>query len=98
MGLSKLGLFIAESDKRNSDGKLDENAVVGISTQKELIRTKADLAGVNLSSYKLLPPMSFAYVPDTSRRGEKIALGLILIVLLKSCRKTKRTLLYSIMQ
>ena len=75
MGLSKLGLFIAESDKRNSDGKLDENAVVGISTQKELIRTKANLAGVNLSSYKLLPPMSFAYVPDTSRRGEKIALA-----------------------
>ena len=75
MGLSKLGLFIEESDKRNTDGKLDENAVVGISTQKELIRTKADLAGVNLSSYKLLPPMSFAYVPDTSRRGEKIALA-----------------------
>ena len=75
MGLSKLGLFIAESDKRNTDGKLDENAVVGISTQKELIWTKADLAGVNLSSYKLLPPMSFAYVPDTSRRGEKIALA-----------------------
>lgn len=75
MALSKLGLYIEESDARNSNGVLDENAVVGISTQKELIRTKADLAGVNLASYKLLPPMSFAYVPDTSRRGDKIALA-----------------------
>ncbi len=75
MGLTKLGLFIEEADERNSDGQLDENAVVGISTQKELIRTKANLSGVSLTSYKLLPPMSFAYVPDTSRRGEKIALA-----------------------
>lgn len=75
MGLCKLGVFIEESDERNIDGQLDENAVVGISTQKELIKTKADLAGVSLTSYKLLPPMSFAYVPDTSRRGEKIALA-----------------------
>ena len=75
MALNKLGLYIEESDARNSNGVLDENAVVGISAQKELIRTKADLAGVNLASYKLLPPMSFAYVPDTSRRGDKIALA-----------------------
>ena len=75
MALSKLGLYIEESDERNCNGVLDENAVVGISTQKELIRTKADLAGVNLATYKLLQPMSFAYVPDTSRRGDKIALA-----------------------
>ena len=75
MALNKLGLYIEESDARNSNGVLDENAVVGISAQKELIRTKADLAGVNLASYKLLSPMSFAYVPDTSRRGDKIALA-----------------------
>lgn len=75
MALNKLGLYIKESDERNSNGVFDENSVVGISTQKELIRTKADLAGVSLSSYKLLPPMSFAYVPDTSRRGDKIALA-----------------------
>lgn len=75
MALNKLGLYIKESDERNSNGVFDENSVVGISTQKELIRTKADLVGVSLSSYKLLPPMSFAYVPDTSRRGDKIALA-----------------------
>ena len=31
--------------------------------------------GVSLKSYKLLPPGTFAYVPDTSRRGDKIALA-----------------------
>jgi type I restriction enzyme S subunit len=28
-----------------------------------------------MTSYKLLPPRHFAYVPDTSRRGEKMSLG-----------------------
>ena len=41
-----------------------------------MIKTKADLEGVNLSGYKIVPTNYFAYVPDTSRRGEKIALAL----------------------
>ena len=63
------------SDLRNSDGHYKENDVVGISTQKALIKTKADLEGVSLLSYKLLLPGYFAYVPDTSRRGDKISLA-----------------------
>ena len=73
MGLSRLGLYIEQSDERNYDGILKEESVVGLSTQKDIIKTKADLQGVNLTSYKLFPPMSFAYVPDTSRRGDKVA-------------------------
>ena len=75
MGLSRLGLYIEQSDERNYDGILKEESVVGLSTQKDIIKTKADLQGVNLTSYKLFPPMSFAYVPDTSRRGDKVALA-----------------------
>lgn len=75
MGLTKLGKLICQSDVRNTDGVYSEDAVVGISTGKELIKTKADLNGVSLSSYKLLLPGYFAYVPDTSRRGDKIALA-----------------------
>lgn len=48
---------------------------MGLSTQKQMIRTKADLSGVNLTSYKLMEPGSFAYVPDTSRRGDKVSLA-----------------------
>lgn len=75
MALTKLGLYIKQSDARNDSGLLGADTVVGLSTQKEIIQTKADLSGVGLTSYKLFPPMSFAYVPDTSRRGEKIALA-----------------------
>ena len=75
MGLVKLGKFIEPSDLRNSDGIYGETSVVGLSTAKQIITTKADLDGVSLTSYKLLLPHHFAYVPDTSRRGDKMSLG-----------------------
>ena len=75
MGLTKLGNYIVQSDARNFDGIYGEDVVVGLSTQKQMIITKADLNGVNLVSYKLLPPHYFAYVPDTSRRGDKMSLA-----------------------
>ena len=75
MGLTKLGKYILPFDERNEESLYGENSVVGLSTQKEMIKTKANLSGVNLKTYKLFPPLSFAYVPDTSRRGEKISLA-----------------------
>lgn len=75
MGLTKLGNYIVQSDARNFDGIYGEDVVVGLSTQKQMIITKADLNGVNLVSYKLFPPHYFAYVPDTSRRGDKMSLA-----------------------
>lgn len=75
MGLSKLEKYIELIDKRNSNNQYGLDSVVGLSTQKQIIRTKADLDGVNLSSYKLFEPETFAYVPDTSRRGDKISLA-----------------------
>lgn len=74
MALSKLGLYIKQCDLRNTDDKYGEDDVVGISTQKMMIHTKADLIGVKLTSYKLVPPKHFAYVSDTSRRGDKMSL------------------------
>lgn len=74
MELTKLGIYIKQSDLRNTDDKYGEDDVVGISTQKTMIQTKADLMDVKLSSYKLVPPKHFAYVPDTSRRGDKMSL------------------------
>lgn len=34
------------------------------------------MSGVSLNSYKVVKPLEFAYVADTSRRGDKIALAL----------------------
>lgn len=67
--------FIALSDRRNTDGLLGESSVVGLSTSKEIIKTKANLEGVSLTSYKIFAPGNFAYVADTSRRGDKVSLG-----------------------
>ena len=76
MGLSKHSLkgLIEYSDLRNEFGLYNEDDVIGVSTNKDMIPTKANLDGVNLLNYKIFPPKSFAYVADTSRRGDKIAL------------------------
>lgn len=71
----KLGELIELIDERNAANLFGKDSVVGLGTQKEIIKTKADLDGVSLTSYKLFPPKSFAYVPDTSRRGDKISLA-----------------------
>lgn len=72
----KLGSLITQSELRNSDNAYTVESVVGLSTQKQTIKTKADMEGVSLTSYKLMPPHYFAYVPDTSRRGDKTSLAL----------------------
>ena len=69
-----IGPYLKESTQRNDIG-LTIDAVRGLSTAKEMITTKADMAGVSLSSYKVVEPGQIAYVPDTSRRGDKISLG-----------------------
>ena len=71
----KLGDYIEQSDGRNSQSLYGLDAIKGISTVKDFIETKANLDGVSLLSYKTVPPKYYAYVPDTSRRGDKMALG-----------------------
>lgn len=75
MSLMKIGNFIELVDFRNSDNALGVNSVRGISTDKRFIATKANLEGVSLSSYKLVKPKDFAFVSDTSRRGDKMSLA-----------------------
>ena len=72
----RLGDYIEQCDKRNSDGTLTVTDVQGISTDKCFISTKANLDGVSVLSYKIVAQSEFAYVADTSRRGDKIALAL----------------------
>ena len=72
----KIVEFIEQYDKRNSDNRLKLNSVKGISTEKSFIDTKADMNGVSLTSYKIVEANTFVYVPDTSRRGDKMAIAL----------------------
>lgn len=71
----KLGELIKPCDVRNYDDTYTIDDVKGISTGKEFIDTKANMDGISLSSYKVVDSQEFAYVADTSRRGEKIAIA-----------------------
>ena len=70
-----IGEYIEEVDERNTNGKFGMSDVRGLATSKQIIDTKAKLEGVSLSSYKILKHNEFAYVSDTSRRGDKMSLG-----------------------
>ena len=72
----KIGDFIETCDERNTMGKYSVENVRGISTDKVFIDTKANMMGVCLDSYKVVNEDVFAYVPDTSRRGDKMAIAL----------------------
>jgi type I restriction enzyme S subunit len=70
-----IGNYIKEVDVRNDDLILQTSDVRGISTQKEFIPTKANMRGVSVANYKIVKPGWFAYVADTSRRGDKMSLA-----------------------
>lgn len=68
--------YIELCDERNSKGIYTLDDVRGISIQKKLIFTKADMKDVVLTPYKLLKPREFSYVTVTSRNGGKISLAM----------------------
>lgn len=70
----RLGNFIEQLNERNYDLKISK--VQGLSISKKFIDSKANLNGVDLSSYKKVKPRQFAYIPVTSRSGDKIAIAM----------------------
>lgn len=69
-----IGQYLMPSDERNTLN-LSADSVRGLSVSKEMIETKANMNGVSVSNYKIVPPRYIAYVSDTSRRGDKMSLG-----------------------
>ena len=72
----RLGEYIEQSDERNSEGMYLLEDVTGISNEKSVIPTKADMKDVSLTPYKIFKPNEFCYVTVTSRNGGKISLAL----------------------
>ena len=73
--VEQIGSHLRIANYRNTDKALELDAVRGISTSKVLIPTKANMTGVSLKGYKIVQPGEIAFVPDTSRRGDKISLA-----------------------
>lgn len=73
--MRKIGQYILHSDDRNEGQLYGIDSVRGISVDKTIIDTKADLTNVPLGSYKLFRPEEFCYVTVTSRNGERVSIA-----------------------
>lgn len=72
----EIGPYIEEYDLRNKESYYKIDDVRGISIEKKIIDTKANMDGVSLSPYKIFKNGTFCYVTITSRNGDKITLSL----------------------
>ena len=70
----RLGDYIEQCDKRNTDLRYDISFVMGMTITKEIISTKANLEGNDLSKFKIVDPGEFVFNPRT--HGKRIGLGL----------------------
>lgn len=70
-----LGKYIREVDVRNADNK--EENLLGVSVQKKFVPSIANTIGTDFSKYKVVKKGQFTYIPDTSRRGDKIGIALL---------------------
>jgi len=70
----RLGDFIRAVDVRNKE--LQCSNLLGLSIAKIFIPSIANIIGTDLSNYKIVHKDQFAYVPVTSRNGEKITVAL----------------------
>jgi len=74
-GYKILGEFIRQVDVRNVEGK--EENLLGVSVQKTFIPSIANTNGTDFTKYKVVKKGQFTYIPDTSRRGDKIGIALL---------------------
>lgn len=74
-GYRLLGEFIRQVDVRNTEGK--EENLLGVSVQKQFIPSIANTVGTDFTKYKVARKGQFTYIPDTSRRGDKIGIALL---------------------
>ena len=75
LNYKQLGQFIRQVDVRNSEGK--EENLLGVSVQKKFIPSIANTVGTDFKKYKVVKKGQFTYIPDTSRRGDKIGIALL---------------------
>ena len=69
----RLGDYIRQVDVRNVEDKRYE--LLGVSVEKCFISSIANTVGTDWHNYKIIKRGQFCYIPDTSRRGEKIGIA-----------------------
>lgn len=71
----KLGQFIRVVEIRNKEDRKDN--LLGVSTRKVFINSVANTVGTDYKKYKIVKKKQFTYVPDTSRRGDKMGIAML---------------------
>ena len=71
----RLGDYIRQVDVRNRNLAVDN--LLGLSVSKVFMPSIANTIGTDMSNYKMVKQGQFVYIPDTSRRGDKIAIALL---------------------
>ena len=71
----RLGDYIREMNVRNRELKVTN--LLGLSVSKEFMPSIANTIGTDMSTYKVVERNQLVYIADTSRRGDKIAIGLL---------------------
>ena len=72
----RLGDYIRLVDVRNRD--LAVTNLLGVSVDKTMFPSIANTIGTDFRNYKVIFPSQFVYISDTSRRGDKIAISLMI--------------------
>ena len=75
MEYKRLGDYIREVNVRNRELKVTN--LLGLSVSKEFMPSIANTIGTDMSAYKIVERNQLVYIADTSRRGDKIAIGLL---------------------
>lgn len=75
MVYKRLGDYIREVNVRNRELKVTK--LLGLSVSKEFMPSIANTIGTDMSAYKIVERNQLVYIADTSRRGDKIAIGLL---------------------
>ena len=70
----RLAPYIRQIDERNSEDVHYD--LLGVSVEKCFIKSIANTVGTDWRGYKKIRRKQFCYIPDTSRRGDKIGIAL----------------------
>jgi type I restriction enzyme S subunit len=70
-----IGEYIRKVEIRNTGDKKDN--LLGVSVSKVFIKSIANTVGTDFKTYRIVKRNQFTYIPDTSRRGDKIGVALL---------------------
>lgn len=71
----RLGDYVQSVDIRNKERKVA--TLLEVSNAKEFIPSIVNTIGTDMSNYKVITKGQFVYIPDISRRGNKISIALM---------------------